>query len=59
MINSYKFLIFLSFFFISCNKDIKNEMPNIILIMNDDQGWGHENDQYIIASQIKLASINQ
>jgi len=40
MINSYKFLIFLSFFFLSCNKDIKNEMPNIILIMTDDQGWG-------------------
>ena len=42
MKNNFKILIFLSFFFVlfSCNKVKEIEMPNIILIMTDDQGWG-------------------
>ncbi|SVC32755.1 uncharacterized protein METZ01_LOCUS285609, partial [marine metagenome] len=42
MKNNFKVLIFLSFFFVlfSCKKEKKIEMPNIILIMTDDQGWG-------------------
>ena len=42
MKNNFKVLIFLSFFFVllSCKKEKEIEMPNIILIMTDDQGWG-------------------
>tara|TARA_B100000767_G_scaffold105747_1_gene101517 strand:+ start:6532 stop:7956 length:1425 start_codon:yes stop_codon:yes gene_type:complete len=41
MKNNFKALIFLLFFFyLSCEKKNKTELPNIILLMTDDQGWG-------------------
>ena len=42
MNNNFKSLIFLLFFFLfsSCENKSKTELPNIILLMTDDQGWG-------------------
>tara|TARA_B110000444_G_C18822612_1_gene588554 strand:+ start:573 stop:2000 length:1428 start_codon:yes stop_codon:yes gene_type:complete len=42
MNNNFKSLIFLLFFFLfsSCENMSKTELPNIILLMTDDQGWG-------------------
>ena len=35
------FLIFIIFWkFISGEEDLKNNYPNIVLVMTDDQGWG-------------------
>jgi hypothetical protein len=41
MKNIYKILIFIFIFslFSSCEINKNNKLPNIILIMTDDQGW--------------------